>query len=297
MRWDDSRESENVEDRRDEGGGYSGGGGFGGFGIPIGGGGLSIGTIVVLGILAYAFGINPLALLEGYETFDNRPLPQAQHASRPPHDQLGRFVSAVLGQTEDVWRQVLPAQTGVRYEEPHLVLFTGATRSGCGTAQSAMGPFYCPLDRKVYLDLSFFAAMRTRLGGGGEFAEAYVIAHEVGHHVENLLGILPRVQTMQRNADRAQANALSVRVELMADCLAGVWAANADKRWRILEQGDVERAVATAQAIGDDTLQRQAQGHVVPDSFTHGSAQQRVRALMTGLKTGQVAACDTFKRS
>jgi uncharacterized protein len=291
MRWDDSRQSENVEDRRGAGGGFGGGG----FRLPIGRGGLGLGGMVVLGLLAYAFGIDPLLLLQGVDPTQQEERWQPAERAAAPADEHGRFVSAVLGQTEDVWRQILPEQTGVRYEEPRLVLFTGATRSACGAAQSAMGPFYCPVDRKVYLDLAFFEAMRTRLGGGGEFAEAYVIAHEVGHHVENLLGILGRVHDQRQRVGEAEGNALSVRVELMADCLAGVWAAHADRKWQILEQGDVERAVATAEAIGDDRLQRRNQGYTVPDSFTHGTSQQRVRALMTGMKSGRVEACNTFK--
>jgi len=213
-----------------------------------------------------------------------------------PTDQEGKFVSAVLAQTEQVWSEVLPEQKGVKYVKPKLALFSGVTNSACGTAQSAMGPFYCPLDQKVYLDTSFFRDMQTKLGGGGEFAYAYVIAHEIGHHVENLLGILPKVQQAQQNASQAQSNALSVRVELMADCLAGVWAANADKKWKILEAGDLEQAMNTAAAIGDDRLQKQGRGYAVPDSFTHGSSAQRTQWFKTGIQTGQVDACNTFKR-
>ena len=294
MRWEDFRQSENIEDRREEGGD-----GGGGFRLPIGGGGISLGGLVVLGVISYALGINPLTLIGLVE---NGAPPQQQQTwvpkDRPtgtPHDRQGQFVAAVLAQTEDVWSQVLPAQTGKSYRAPRLVLFRGATESACGAAQSAMGPFYCPNDRKVYLDLAFFDEMRTRFGGGGDFADAYVIAHEVGHHVQNLLGILPEVhQLQQQSGDRRQANALSVRLELQADCLAGVWAANAEQRWRVLESGDVERAIATAQAIGDDRLQRASRGTVVPDSFTHGSSEQRVRWLKTGLQGGKVEACDTF---
>jgi predicted metalloprotease len=201
-----------------------------------------------------------------------------------------------LAQTEDVWSEILPAQKGVRYSKPVLVLFTRQTSTnGCGGAQAAMGPFYCPSDQKVYLDTAFFDDMKKRYGGGGDFAYAYVIAHEVGHHVENLLGILGKVQQAERTAgSRAEANALSVRVELMADCLAGVWAANADHKWKILEQGDLEKAVATAQAIGDDRLQQVAQGRVVPDSFTHGTSQQRVYWLQRGLQSGHVNSCNSF---
>ncbi len=203
----------------------------------------------------------------------------------------------MLKLNEDVWTQVLPMQTGVDFEKPRLTLFSGYTTSECGAAQSAMGPFYCPLDRKVYLDTSFFTEMRRRLGGGGDFAYAYVISHEVGHHIQNLLGVLPKIQAMQRRVDKAQANELSVRVELMADCLGGVWAHHAEKSFRVLEQGDIEEAVRTAGAIGDDKLQEAAQGYVVPDSFTHGTAEQRARWLLTGLKSGDVNSCNTLQGS
>ena len=300
MRWEDARESSNIEDRRGEDGG-----GGGGFSLPGGGGGgLGIGAIVVLGIIGWALGIDPRLLIGGAEMLNqSRPSTQQQaRTSQPPRptgapsDQMGRFVSAVLGENEDVWSEVLPAQKNIQFQAPKLVLFNGVTRSGCGTAQSAMGPFYCPSDQKIYLDTSFFQDMQRRFGGGGDFAYAYVISHEMGHHIENQLGILPRVQQAQaRASSRTQSNALSVRVELMADCLAGVWAANADRKWQILEPGDVEKAIATAQAIGDDRLQKASQGTVVPDSFTHGSSAQRVQWFQTGLKSGQIDACNTFK--
>lgn len=300
MRWDDFRQSDNIEDRRGEGGGG------GGFSLPGGGGGgLGIGTMIVLGLIGYAFGIDPRILISGAEMVSggNRsgyvePSRQ-QTASRttPPSDQMGRFVSAIVAQTEDVWTEVLPAQKGIKYQAPKLVLFSGQTASACGRAQSAMGPFYCPTDQKVYLDTSFFNDMKSRFGGGGDFAYAYVIAHEVGHHVENQMGILSRAQRAQQEAgSRSDANRISVRIELMADCLAGVWAANADRKWKILEQGDIEKAVATAQAIGDDRLQQASRGGVVPDSFTHGSAAQRVEWLKRGLQSGQVDSCNTFAR-
>ena len=193
-----------------------------------------------------------------------------------------------------MWAEVLPAQTGVRYQPATLVIYDGATRSGCGGARSAMGPFYCPIDKKVYLDTSFFRDMKSKYGGGGEFAYAYVVAHEIGHHVQDLLGILGKVDDAKQNMGQTQANALSVRVELQADCLAGVWAANANQKWRILEQGDIERALATAQAIGDDRLQTASRGYAVPDSFTHGSSAMRQQWLTTGLKSGQVNSCNTF---
>jgi predicted metalloprotease len=303
MRWEDFRQSDNVEDRRGDDGSGGGGGG-----LPIGGGGgLGIGTIIILGIIGYALGIDPRVLIGGAEMVtgnrggyvqQQQPRPQTQQANRtPPSDQIGRFVSAVLAQNEDVWTEVLPAQKGIKFQTAPLVLFNGQTRSGCGQAQSAMGPFYCPVDRKIYLDTSFFQDMQTKFGGGGDFAYAYVIAHEMGHHIENLLGVLPKVQQAQQRAgSEAEANRLSVGVELMADCLAGVWAANADRKWQIIEQGDVEKAVTTAQAIGDDRLQRASRGTIVPDSFTHGSSAQRVQWLQTGLKSGQVDSCNTFAR-
>ncbi len=293
MRWDEFGRSENIEDRR---GGDSGGGGLLG-----GGGGLGIGTMVVLGLLGWALGIDPRLLIGGAEMLSGGRQNQ-QSVERPqrkgvPSDEMGQFISAIVAANETVWTEVLPRQAKVRYFPPTLVLFSGATRSGCGHAQSAMGPFYCPLDKKVYLDVSFFQDMQRRMGGGGDFAYAYVIAHEIGHHVENLLGILPKVQAAQQRASgRGQANALSVRVELMADCLAGVWAANAERKYRFLEPGDIEEAIRTAQAIGDDRLQKSSQGTVVPDSFTHGSSAQRQQWLNTGLKSGQVQACDTFAR-
>jgi predicted metalloprotease len=292
MRWEDFGRSENIEDRRGDG---SGGGLLGG------GGGLGVGTMVVLGLLGWALGIDPRILIGGAELLSgSRQRPQTvetQSRNGVPTDQVGQFVSAVVAANETVWTEILPRQANVRYVPPTLVLFSGATRSACGHAQSAMGPFYCPLDRKVYLDTSFFQDMQRRLGGGGDFAYAYVIAHEIGHHVENLLGILPKVQAAQQRASgRGQANALSVRVELMADCLAGVWAANAEQKYRFLEKGDIEQAIQTAQAIGDDRLQKTSQGYVVPDSFTHGSSMQRMQWLNKGLKSGEVQACDTFTR-
>ncbi len=206
------------------------------------------------------------------------------------------FVAHVLGETEAVWAQVLPAQKGVLYVDATLVLYSGATTSGCGGARAAMGPFYCPVDKKVYLDMSFFRDMQTHYGGGGDFAYAYVIAHEIGHHVQDLLGILDKVEAAKQGVSRTQANALSVRVELMADCFAGVWAANANQKWKILDPGDIEKAMATAAAIGDDRLQREARGYAVPDSFTHGSSAIRQKWLTIGLNSGQVDSCDTFRQ-
>ncbi|WP_445501570.1 KPN_02809 family neutral zinc metallopeptidase [Microvirga sp. G4-2] len=283
MRWEDFRTSSNVEDRR---------------GMGIGGaGGLGIGTIVVLGLISWALGIDPRILIGGAEMVagGGSGYQQQQGRQGTPQDEAGRFAAAILGNTEDVWKTVLPQQVNRQYREPKLVLFSGATRSGCGGAQSAMGPFYCPLDQTVYIDLSFFEEMQRRFRAGGDFAYAYVLAHEVGHHVENLLGILPRVQERQQEVGTAERNQLSVRVELMADCLAGVWAHHSNQRWQSLEQGDIEEAIRAAEAIGDDRLQKQSQGRVVPDSFTHGSSEQRMRWLTTGLKNGQVQACDTFR--
>ena len=299
MRWEDFRQSANVEDRRGDGQDV------GVAGMPFGGGGgLGIGAVIVLGLIGYMLGIDPRILISGAEMagvgrsqpqYEQRQQAQPRPQNGAPTDQTGRFVSAVLAQNEDVWSEILPAQKQIRFKPAPLVLFSGATRSGCGAAQSAMGPFYCPTDGKMYLDTSFFNDMKAKLGGGGDFAYAYVIAHEMGHHIENLLGVLPRVQRAQQQASsQAQANNLSVRVELMADCLAGVWAANADKKWQILEKGDIEKAIATATAIGDDRLQKASRGYAVPDSFTHGSSAQRVNWFQKGLKTGQVDACNTF---
>jgi predicted metalloprotease len=284
MRWEDFRTSSNVEDRR-------------GMGLPGGAGGLGI---VILGLVGWALGIDPRILIGGAEMMTGGGSgyqQQQQGRQGAPQDEAGRFAAAILGNTEDVWNTVLPQQANRQYQAPKLVLFSDATRSGCGGAQSAMGPFYCPLDQTVYIDLSFFEEMQRRFRAGGDFAYAYVLAHEVGHHVENQLGILPRVQERQQQVGRAEANQLSVRVELMADCLAGVWAHHSNQRWQSLEQGDIEEAIRAAEAIGDDRLQKQSQGRVVPDSFTHGSSEQRMRWLTTGLKTGQVQACDTFRAS
>jgi uncharacterized protein len=218
----------------------------------------------------------------------------------PASDRTGEFVAAVLGSTEVIWKDIF-AQNGRTYEPPKLVMFSGATPSACGYAQSAMGPFYCPNDRKVYLDTTFFDDLERRFRGcdigskSCQFAQAYVITHEIGHHVQNLLGILPRVQQQQLGLDQAESNQLQVRVELQADCLAGIWGHYAAEKWRIIEPGDVEAAIQTASAIGDDRLQRRSQGYVVPDAFTHGSSEQRTHWFLTGLKSGQVASCDTFR--
>ena len=299
MRWDDFRSSDNIEDRRGEGGG-------GGIGFPGGGaGGLGIGTIVVLLIIGWVTGINPAILIGGAEQMTRgggqsreQPVdPQTQQRRRQqPTDDAGRFAAKILGNTEDVWNQILPNQTGKQYTPTTMVLYTGGTRSGCGSAQAAMGPFYCPLDKKVYLDTSFFKEMATKFGVKGDFAYAYVIAHEVGHHVQDVLGILPKVQARQQQASsKREANALSVRVELMADCLAGVWAKNSNDKWNALDQSDIEEALKAANAIGDDKLQEASRGYAVPDSFTHGSSEQRMRWFMNGYKSGQTRSCDTFR--
>lgn len=300
MRWQDFGSSQNVEDRRGEGGG---GGGFPGGGA----GGLGIGTIIILCIIGWVTGINPAVLIGGAEQIlgggggqvqQERADPNTQARRRaPPTDEIGRFASAIIKNTEDVWKVVLPNQTGRQYTPTTLVLYQGGTRSGCGQAQAAMGPFYCPLDKKVYLDTGFFSDMQRKFGVKGDFAYAYVIAHEVGHHVQDVLGILGKVQSRQQAAggNTPQANQLSVRTELMADCLAGVWAKNSNDKWNSLEQGDIDEALKAASAIGDDKLQEQAQGYAVPDSFTHGSSEQRMRWFMTGFKSGQTQSCDTFR--
>ncbi|NNM73018.1 KPN_02809 family neutral zinc metallopeptidase [Enterovirga aerilata] len=298
MRWEDFRTSEYVEDRRGQGGG-------GGFGIPMGGGGgLGIGTVIVLGLVGWALGIDPRILIGGAEMVTRgggsgyeRQAPPSPSRTGAPSDEVGRFAAAILGNTEDVWKEVLPAQVNRPYTPTPLVLYTRGTRSGCGAAQSAMGPFYCPLDRKVYLDTSFFQEMQRRFNAGGDFAYAYVIAHEVGHHIQNILGILPKVQARQREVGERESNQLSVRVELMADCLAGVWAKNSNAKWNAIDENDMREAVNAAQAIGDDRLQGRRGGEVMPDSFTHGSSAQRVRWLLTGFKSGQVQSCDTFRAS
>ena len=294
MRWQGNRESDNVEDRREDGGM---GGGLGGGGLPIGGRGLSLGGIVLALVVSWIFGINPLTVLG---LLNGGGLPQsAPVATQPagqrgaPQDEEARFVTTVLASTEDVWTEQF-AQAGKTYEKPTLVLFRGATRTACGAGEAAMGPFYCPGDRKVYIDLSFYDTLRQQLGAPGDFAQAYVIAHEVGHHVQNLLGITGKVDALRARQSEVQANATSVRVELQADCLAGVWAQHAEARQHWLDQGDVEEALNAASRIGDDALQRAAQGRVVPESFTHGSSQQRVAWFQRGLAQGRIGDCDTF---
>ncbi|MBK4738556.1 KPN_02809 family neutral zinc metallopeptidase [Noviherbaspirillum pedocola] len=288
MKWEGNRESDNVEDRR---GADGGGGGFG-----IGGRSIGIGTIAIALVASYFFGVDPrtvIGLLNG-----GGPAPQTTQTAPPPNpqteDRETRFVRTVLADTEDTWSAIFQ-KAGQNYVKPRLVIFSGRTPTACGTGQTATGPFYCPGDQKIYIDLNFFRLMQQRFHVSGEFAQAYVIAHEVGHHVQTLMGIMNRVDATRQRASEREANALSVRVELQADCFAGVWAKNADRARSILEQGDVETALNAATAIGDDALQKQAQGYVVPDSFTHGTSAQRVRWFRRGLESGQVNACNTFE--
>jgi predicted metalloprotease len=280
MKLEDERESSNVEDRR-------GARGMGGTGKRIG-----LGTVAI-GLIAMLMGADPstvISLLTG----GGQGAPQvSQQQSVPVDDEASRFVRRVLAKTEDTWGAIFKAG-GARYREPTLVLFSGATRTACGVGETAMGPFYCPADEKVYIDLAFNRELATRFGAPGEFAQAYVIAHEVGHHVQNLLGIAAKVQEVRARASERDANALSVRMELQADCFAGVWARTADEMKSFLERGDIEQALRAAAAIGDDRLQQQSAGRVVPDSFTHGSSEQRVRWFTKGFETGSVKACDTF---
>lgn len=281
MRMDDYRESDNIEDRRGGGGG-------------IGRGGVGIGGIVLALVVSYFTGINPMTLL-GF--IEQTPLArqEAPVAHKPPaNDETARFVSKVLASTEDVWTDAF-RQNGRQYEAPRLVLFTGATPTACGTGQTAMGPFYCPGDKKVYIDLAFYRELKDRFQAPGEFAQAYVVAHEVGHHIQNLLGIADKVHQARQQAGKAEANALSVRMELQADCLAGVWGKRTDTMKNVLEPGDLEAALTAASAIGDDRLQQQSQGRIVPESFTHGSSDQRVRWFRKGFETGDMNQCNTFK--
>jgi predicted metalloprotease len=286
LRWREGRRSQNVEDRR--------GSGLGRGGIRLGGG-----SLLLLLLAAWLFGINPLQILSllagaGETTVELPDAPDAGPvAGGAPQDEGAAFVSVVLADTEDTWGELF-ARAGARYEAPKLVLFSGVVRSACGMAQSAMGPFYCPRDQKVYIDLDFYRDLRDRFGAPGDFAQAYVIAHEVGHHVQTLLGVSQQVHEAQQRLPQAEGNALSVRVELQADCYAGVWAHHAHRARQVLEQGDVEEGLAAAAAIGDDRIQQQTQGTVVPESFTHGSSRQRVEWFRRGLEQGDLERCDTF---
>ena len=293
MRLDDEEESRNIIDRRGDTGGTGGG-----FRLPIGGrGGLGIGGIIVVAVIALILGINPLELLGGASGGGvggpGVGQPQVAAPARAPTEkgEDDRFIAKVLGSTERTWGEIFPAQVGEAYPQPKLVLFEGGVNSGCGQASSGMGPFYCPADRNVYLDASFFDDLSRRFGAPGDFAAAYVIAHEVGHHIQTVLGISDQVQKARRSAGEAQGNALSVRQELQADCLAGVWA---NHNRDLLEPGDIEEGLRAAQAIGDDTLQRQAGARINPESFTHGTAAQRMRWLQRGLQSGQMNSCDSF---
>jgi predicted metalloprotease len=304
MRLDNERPSQNIEDRRGRGGfGFPRRGGFpgGGIRVPIGGrGGLGIGGIIVLLIIALIFGINPLDFLNpggvripSPDVTQSEPAePSTGRQTRGP-DEMRDFVSRVLGSTERVWSQEFQA-VDRRYEAPTLVLFNGVVQSACGMAQSAVGPFYCPVDSKVYIDLSFLEDLDRALQSPGDFAQAYVIAHEVGHHIQNLLGIAEKVTRERMQLPQEEGNLLSVRMELQADCLAGVWARTAHETAGVLETGDIEEGLNAASKIGDDRLQKRSQGYVVPESFTHGSSEQRARWLKRGLETGKLGSCDTF---
>jgi uncharacterized protein len=282
MRWRDGRRSDNVEDSR----GSPGGGGFGGGGLKLGVGGL------VVAAIAYFMGVDPRVILGVMEATQGT-TQQAPPQTGTPADEAGQFVSVVLADTEDTWGEIFTA-AGRTYEPPKLRLFSGGVQSGCGQASAQAGPFYCPADSRVYIDLDFYAQLSKQLGIKGDFAEAYVIAHEVGHHVQNLLGTAEKVHGAQERAGEKAGNQLQVRMELQADCYAGIWANHANRSRQILESGDLEEALNAAAAVGDDMIQEKTQGRVVPDSFTHGSAEQRQRWFRTGLDTGKLESCDTF---
>jgi uncharacterized protein len=297
MRTDDFRPSDNVEDDREASASRGG--------LPGGTGGLGIGTIIVIGLISWYFGIDPSVLLNGAQILTGGGAPTQQTSPAPPvtagapTDPNGKFVAQVLGDTEDRWKEIFAA-AGKTYHPPRLRLFSRSEPTPCAFAQSAMGPFYCPRDQRIYLDMSFFDDLQNKFGGCSDskackFSEAYVIAHEVGHHVQDELGILPRVmQEQQASASKAEQNRLQVRIELQADCLAGVWANRAQAKHNFLDPGDVDQALQTASAIGDDRLQKETQGYVVPDAFTHGTSEQRKRWFMSGFNNGKVSACDTF---
>jgi uncharacterized protein len=311
MRWENERESSNVEDRRSSGASPGGGmGGGGGFQIPMGRGGLGVGTIVVALVGAWLFGINPMTVLDVLgggggggviSAPQQQPQPQVaqQHGGQPAQgaqhasDPLSKFVSVVLASTEDTWQKVF-TQSGSKYPPPRLVLFRGRTPTGCGAGETAAGPFYCPADQKLYIDLAFYKIMRDQLGAGGDAAQAYVIAHEVGHHVQNLTGTMQQMEQARARMSPAQYNQLSVRLELQADCYAGVWVHHSQDAKGWLEQGDIEGAINAAAAVGDDKLQREMQGAVRPESFTHGTSAQRMRWFRAGAQGGRIDQCDTF---
>jgi predicted metalloprotease len=277
MRWQGRRTSQNIEDRR---------------GMRFGrAGGIGLGTIVLALVAAY-FGVDPSVVLQGTQPSQQQ-AEQVDYQESAEEAQLREFVGVVLADTEDTWGAIF-SSAGRTYEQPTLVLFSGAVQSACGFAQAAVGPFYCPGDHQVYIDLSFYQDLQSRFGAPGDFAQAYVVAHEVGHHVQTLLGISERTMAARQRASEAEANALSVRQELQADCFSGIWAHNADRSRQLLEAGDIEEGLNAAAAIGDDRLQKQSRGHVSPESFTHGSSEQRVRWFKRGFETGSVESCDTF---
>jgi predicted metalloprotease len=294
MRWQLGRRSQNVEDRR------GAGGMGGGFSIPGGvrmsrgvrRGGLGGIGLIVFVLIALFLGVDPSMLFQG-GTVTEAPYSEAPVGTPPADDEMGQFVATVLGYTEDTWGALFK-ESSQTYREPTLVLFSDQVASACGFAQAAMGPFYCPADQKVYIDLGFYRDLHERFGAPGDFAQAYVIAHEVGHHVQNLLGIAQEVQSLRQQVSETEANALSVMMELQADCFAGLWAHHTERAQQFLEEGDLEEGLNAAAAIGDDRMQRRAQGYVVPDAFTHGSSAQRVRWFREGLATGDFQACDTF---
>lgn len=288
MRWRGQRESDNIEDRR---------GAPGRGGLPVGRGGLGLGTIAIAFVAAWLLGINPMTVLSLLTGAGDLGMEQSQTAAptRAPGDDDGRFASVVLASTEDVWQPIFQ-RSGAAYQAPVLVLFTGRTPSACGTGDAAAGPFYCPADRKVYVDLDFFQVLHQRFGAAGDTAQAYVIAHEVGHHVQNLIGTMSQVQSMRARTSQTQYNQLSVLLELQADCYAGIWAHHSQQSRQWLEPGDIEEAMRAAAAVGDDNIQRRTQGTVVPDAFTHGTSAQRMQWFRTGYETGNVQACDTFAR-
>lgn len=295
MRWRGRRESQNIEDRRGQ------------RRVRARRGGIGLGGLLLILGVSWLLGVDPLMMLQGVEqaqvsvnsgdpgglSFPETPPGPSPASGTPREDDMKKFVSVVLADTEMMWQAAF-GQAGQTYQEPTLVLFTGSVRSACGLGQAAMGPFYCPADQKVYIDLSFYDDLRAQFGAPGDFAQAYVIAHEVGHHVQNLLGLSAKVQELRQRSSEVESNRLSVLLELHADCLAGVWAYDADNVRKLLEHGDVEEGLRAAAAIGDDRLQQQSRGYVTPDSFTHGSSEQRVKWFRTGLETGDVGACDTF---
>lgn len=302
MRWRGQRQSTNVEDRRGRGGGLGGLGGLGGMRIPGGtrrGGGIGLGTIVIGLVVAWLLGINPLALLgviDGAGPGGPATSQQQPARSGPIEDEMGQFVSVVLASTEDTWEAVF-ARAGARYRPPKLVLYTGSTPTACGMGSAAAGPFYCPADESVYVDLGFYETLRQRFGASGDLAEAYVIAHEVGHHVQNLLGTMQKMDQARRQLNERDYNQLSIRLELQADCFAGIWTNHSQQARGWLEAGDIEEAMRAAAAVGDDNIMKHTQGVVVPEAFTHGSSEQRVRWFRTGAQGGQIEQCNTFAAS